>query len=241
MIIQLQNVNVLNNPAKFTTNFKFQITFDCVAPGVQEELEWKLVYVGCADNESKDQKLDEILVGPVRIGKNRFHFEAPPPDPTIIPKEDLLDVTVILLTCSYKGREFIRIGYYVHNEYEEDIDKLMENDDFVIDPNKIQRNILSDKPRVTRFNIPWDGEENTKEDAQHEDTKEDDDDLDDESYVEEEEEEDEEDEEDEEEDDDQPTEEDLVDTEQEDNNKANTNTNASNGNHEEDQDIDMID
>ena len=26
-------------------------------------------------------------------------------------------MTVILLTCSYDGREFVRVGYYVNNEY----------------------------------------------------------------------------------------------------------------------------
>jgi hypothetical protein len=30
----------------------------------------------------------------------------------------MLGVTVILLTCSYDGREFVRVGYYVNNEYD---------------------------------------------------------------------------------------------------------------------------
>ena len=74
MTIQLQTVEVLDNPAPFTNEFKFRITFDCISPGVKEELEWKLVYVGSADNEDNDQELDSILVGPVRVGKNRFTF-----------------------------------------------------------------------------------------------------------------------------------------------------------------------
>ena len=28
-----------------------------------------------------------------------------------------MGVTVVLLTCSYKAQEFVRIGYYVNNEY----------------------------------------------------------------------------------------------------------------------------
>ena len=74
MTIQLQSVDVLDNPAPFTNEFKFRITFDCISPGIREELEWKLVYVGSADNEDNDQELDSILVGPVRVGKNRFTF-----------------------------------------------------------------------------------------------------------------------------------------------------------------------
>ena len=34
-----------------------------------------------------------------------------------IPPEDVLGVTVVLLTCSYRDHEFVRIGYYVNNEY----------------------------------------------------------------------------------------------------------------------------
>ena len=34
-----------------------------------------------------------------------------------IPKEDPLGVTVVLLTCSYKRNESVRVGYYVNNEY----------------------------------------------------------------------------------------------------------------------------
>ena len=36
-----------------------------------------------------------------------------------IPVDDVLGVTVVLLTCSYKGKEFIRVGYYVNNEYDD--------------------------------------------------------------------------------------------------------------------------
>ena len=46
--------------------------------------------------------------------------QAKSPDPCQIPDEDLVGVTVVLLTCSYKDREFVRVGYYVNNEYTEE-------------------------------------------------------------------------------------------------------------------------
>ncbi|ETO30892.1 hypothetical protein RFI_06229 [Reticulomyxa filosa] len=157
MSIQITNVKVLSNPSKFTDPFKFLITFDCVAPGIKGDLEWKLVYVGSADNEDKDQELDSVFVGPVHVGKSQFVFEAPAPDVTKIPQADLLDVTVILLTCSYNGQEFIRIGYYVNNEYNDSIEDSASTDKTKsIDVGKISRFILQDKPRVTRFVINWD-------------------------------------------------------------------------------------
>lgn len=44
-------------------------------------------------------------------------MQANSPDPAKIPPEDAVGVTVVLLTCSYKGSEFVRVGYYVNNEY----------------------------------------------------------------------------------------------------------------------------
>lgn len=76
-----------------------------------------------------------------------------PPDPAKIPTADLLGVTVVLITCSYKSREFIRVGYYVNNELvEEDVSTSGES---AIDTSKIRRNIMAENPRVTRFSIEW--------------------------------------------------------------------------------------
>merc|ERR1719352_1687597 len=50
--------------------------------------------------------------------------------------------------------EFIRVGYYVNNEYQDD--ELRENPPDVPIISKLQRNILADKPRVTKFPIEFD-------------------------------------------------------------------------------------
>jgi histone chaperone ASF1 len=65
----------------------------------------------------------------------------------------VLGVTVILLSCSYEGREFVRVGYYVNNEYADET--LVENPPAKPIIEKIKRNILAEKPRVTRFAIKW--------------------------------------------------------------------------------------
>ena len=100
-----------------------------------------------------DQELDSLLVGPIPVGVNKFIFEADPPDLKRIPTSEILGVTVILLTCSYDDREFVRVGYYINNEY--DSDEL--NADPPAKPNieRIRRNVLAEKPRVTRFAIKW--------------------------------------------------------------------------------------
>ncbi len=74
------------------------------------------MYVGSAESNAHDQVLEEVMVGPVTVGVNRFVLQAPAPNHTIIPSQDLIGVTVILITCAYLDHIFVRIGYYVNNE-----------------------------------------------------------------------------------------------------------------------------
>ncbi len=168
-----------------------------------------MVYVGSAQDSQLDQVLDEILVGPVPVGINKFVLQVQAPNLQVLPVEEVLGVTVVLVTCSYKEREFVRVGYYVNNEYQysvEELDKYQqavtamvtqqqqqqqvplqqqegegneanttvnnnESDNnqppppiqlpqlppppLPLDFAKVQRHILADKPRVTKFPIPW--------------------------------------------------------------------------------------
>jgi histone chaperone ASF1 len=117
--VQVMDIKVLDNPCSFLEPFRFEITFDATQK-LEEDLEWRLTYVGSADSEIHDQVLDSVLVGPIPLGRNRFVFEAPAPDPTRIPAGDLLGVTVVLLECLYKDKVFVRVGYYVSNENPDD-------------------------------------------------------------------------------------------------------------------------
>ena len=50
-------------------------------------------------------------------------------------------------------QEFIRIGYYINTEY--DAPELMEAPPEQLLYERLVRNILVDKPRVTRYQIDW--------------------------------------------------------------------------------------
>ncbi|KAJ8550044.1 hypothetical protein K7X08_033751 [Anisodus acutangulus] len=148
--VNVTNVAVLGNPSSFQSPFQFEISYECVA-ALKEDLEWKLIYVGSAEDETYDQLLESVFVGPVNVGTYRFVLQADPPDPARIHAEDIIGVTVLLLTCSYVGQEFVRIGYYVNNDYDDE--KLREQPPQTVLIDKIRRNILTDKPRVTKFLI----------------------------------------------------------------------------------------
>lgn len=155
-------INVLSvapdttEPVEFTAPFAFTIEYECIFP-LQDDLEWKMIYVGSAENELHDQTLDSVLVGPVQQGSFKFRFEGESPDPSKIPPDDLVGVTVILLTCSYRDKEFIRIGYYVNVQYTSE--ELKENPPEVPDITALSRTIVADHPRVTRFPVDFDNDQ----------------------------------------------------------------------------------
>jgi histone chaperone ASF1 len=120
---------------------------------VTVDLEWKVLYVSSAENADQDQVLEEVMVGPVPVGVNKFVLQSAAPDVSQIPEEDIIGVTVILITCTYREQEFVRVGYYVNNEYAEPFDP--DHPPRPVDLLKLVRNILADKPRVTRFPIDW--------------------------------------------------------------------------------------
>lgn len=153
----MSSINIVNivckNPKDlFTNQFHFEIVFECLSE-LKNDIEWKLIYIGKADDPSHDQELDSVLIGPLQVGQMKFDFEADRPDEKKIPKEELLGVTAIILTCSYNNQEFFRVGYYINN-----VLPGMEDDELPeeIDITKVERFILHDKPRITKFNINWD-------------------------------------------------------------------------------------
>jgi histone chaperone ASF1 len=57
--VNITNVIVDNNPAPFLTQFKFHITFECLKE-MPDTLEWRLIYIGSAKDESHDQVVDSF-------------------------------------------------------------------------------------------------------------------------------------------------------------------------------------
>ncbi|KAJ8605204.1 hypothetical protein CTAYLR_000428 [Chrysophaeum taylorii] len=149
------------NPAPFRTPLEFEITFECLE-SLEDDLEWKIVYVGSAGDESKDQTLEEVMVGPVPVGTSKFALQAEPPDIEQIPAVDRLGVTVVSITCSYRDQPFVSVGYYVNNEFYPqagpgDGGVPEDPEEGGLDLSKIYRNLMANEPRVTRYSIKWTG------------------------------------------------------------------------------------
>lgn len=82
---------------------------------------------------------------------NAFDFIAPAPKHSLLPSVDsdeILGVTVIIITASYRDKEFVRVGYYVNTYYEDE--QLKENPPSQVVWDQLHRNVLIEKPKVTR-------------------------------------------------------------------------------------------
>lgn len=158
-VVNITSVNVLDNPAPFASPLRFEIHYECLTD-LEEDLEWKLTYVGSAESEKHDQVLDDVAVGPVKQGKFKFVLEANAPNADLIPADDIIGVTVILLTCSYKNAEFVRVGYYASIDYEDEELRLNPPDTKAKPKiSMLTRHIIEENPRVTRFANRFDSPE----------------------------------------------------------------------------------
>ena len=83
-----------------------------------------------------------------------FFSQAEPPNIQKIPVDDAVGVTVVLITGSYREQEFVRVGYYVTNEYSDM--EMRENPPAEPQFDKLVRTIAANEPRVTKFKINWD-------------------------------------------------------------------------------------
>ncbi|XP_016115146.1 histone chaperone asf1b-B-like, partial [Sinocyclocheilus grahami] len=94
--VQVLNVSVLDNPSPFGNPFQFEITFECMEDLPEGER---------CHTFTRFTRILQLLC------------KADAPNTGLIPESDAVGVTVVLITCTYRGQEFIRIGYYVNNEY----------------------------------------------------------------------------------------------------------------------------
>ncbi|ORZ35268.1 histone chaperone, partial [Catenaria anguillulae PL171] len=164
--VTITDVKIANPIGPFLAPFAFEITLECIAE-LKDDLEFKVIYVSSPSNKAKDQVLEQVSVGPIPLGINRFTLEAPAPNPALIPTSDLLGCTVVSLQVSYMDCEFVRIGYLVNIEHPELVAAAAAATAAGLEPpttlpggqqpkaDDLVRNILADKPRVTRFHLNW--------------------------------------------------------------------------------------
>jgi histone chaperone ASF1 len=168
--VNVLNVKYLNNnPCSSTSPFEFEIAMECISQLEAREVEWTMTYIGSAQDNKHDQLLDTVEVE-TQIATMKFVFEAPAPNLFLVPREDQLDNSAVILSARYRGREFCRVGYYMRHEYTpEFVDSLRPPTDGlteVVEPELpcgeklnlqfLMRVVDVENPRVTHYLIDWD-------------------------------------------------------------------------------------
>lgn len=155
-LIQLLELELMTpNPAGYATEFRWRMRVE-VLDELQEAVSVGFVWVGSAESSEYDQMLDEFDVGPFPVGSNEFYLDCSPPNPHQVPPEDLLGVTVLLITFAYKGEQFLKVGYYVQVAYFDDelnANATPQN----VHYDALGRNLLMTRPAITPSAIEWDG------------------------------------------------------------------------------------
>lgn len=155
--VRVENVSIKNpNPCGVGDDFSLEVSFTCLRD-LECPLFWRLIYVGSPHDKSRDQELDVVELEHLRKGVMKFTFEADAPDLKQVDPDDVWGTTVLLLEASYRGQDFIRVGWYLHNYYEDPV--LQDDPPDIPLYEQLKRYIVHTDPRITRFNINWSGTE----------------------------------------------------------------------------------
>merc|ERR1719198_2902339 len=101
--VSILNVSYTLDPhTPATERLSFEITLEANRD-LDTDLEFKLVYVPNGRTKTHDQVLDSIDIGPLSPSTVKFIFDAPPPDLTVVPPEDIFEVSCIYFSVLYRG------------------------------------------------------------------------------------------------------------------------------------------
>lgn len=150
--VGLISVEPIKSTGKLTDPIAMEITFECYED-LEKEIEWEMAMAWDGE-QSNDQVLDSVEVGPLQAGKHKFVFEAEKaPDYTKVKDEDVIDVAVLFVRCSYRGAVFARVAFFVAHVYTDEALRAEPPKKPQLD--KLERIISLEDVRVTTFQIKW--------------------------------------------------------------------------------------
>jgi len=74
-LVNVVGMVVLDNPTSYTNPFQFEVTFECLSE-LDDDLEWKVTYVGSAEDSTKDQG-EGAGGAKARMKRQQKHYTSP--------------------------------------------------------------------------------------------------------------------------------------------------------------------
>ncbi|KAG8342026.1 anti-silencing protein ASF 1 [Trypanosoma vivax] len=150
-VVQLLEIELLgDNPAPFAHSMHWRVRLEALE-ALEEPISITFVWVGSAMSADYDQILDAFDVGPLAKGATEFSMECDAPQADLVPKHELLGVTILVISFQYKGQEFLRVGYYTQVAYFS-----TSHGHHTPQPDLLGRFIAMPRPTVTVTPIAWD-------------------------------------------------------------------------------------
>ncbi|CAC9484002.1 histone chaperone ASF1A [Leishmania donovani] len=152
-VLQLLEIELLGaNPDAYTNQFQWRMRLEAAA-SLPQTLSVSFVWVGSASSSQHDQVLDDFEVGPLEKGITEFTLECDAPQMELVPVEDVVGVTILLISFQYRGQEFLRVGYYTQVAYFDA--QLNRNPPPLPERALLGRFVAMPQPAVTVTPIDW--------------------------------------------------------------------------------------
>lgn len=152
-LVQLLELELLgNNPGLYCDPLCWRVRVQA-SQALDEPLSVSCVWVGSSSSAEFDQVLDTFDVGPLSEGTTEFRLECDPPVPEQVPREELIGLTILIISFRFKQQEFLRVGYYTQVAYFDP--KLNEHPPDTIDKGSLGRFVAMPQPAVTATPIVW--------------------------------------------------------------------------------------
>ena len=151
--IELHELELLTaNPGPYGSPLKWRLRMEATQL-LSDPMSISFVWVGSSRSSAHDQVLDTFDVGPFLVGITEFELECDGPNLAAIPREDVLGVTVLFLSFSFRGQEFLRVGYYTQVAYFNDEMNAYPPPEVV--PEQLGHFLVMNQPAVTIVPIIW--------------------------------------------------------------------------------------
>lgn len=151
--IHVTNIHFSSSSDPVSSPFTVTIRLDCLRQ-LDEELEWRFVYVGDPEDSSHDQLLDFVVMDKIEYGPVEFDWEVPPPDYSKIPEENsVFDSSIIQIIALIRKTEFFRCSFLIAHDYESE--ELKTNPPERVDWTKLHRKIGTERPMMKIQEFPW--------------------------------------------------------------------------------------
>lgn len=152
-LVQLLELELLgDNPGSFCSPLQWRVRVES-AETLPDTITISFVWVGSAQSSDFDQVLDSFDIGPLQQGITEFSLECDAPTPEEVPQEELIGLTILIITFQYKGQEFLRVAYYTQVAYADAV--LNDHPPFPVQKERLGRYINMPQPAVTAIPISW--------------------------------------------------------------------------------------